>query len=85
MVRESQPMKIRSEECTVEELLAGRFFEIPRFQRPYEWGGTELDEFWSDVFGALSGDYFIGSVVLHRRSDNSFGVVDGQQRRPPYR
>lgn len=73
-------MKIESEDIDVESLLSGRFFNIPRFQRPYSWEDENIQELWDDVMSAKGEDYFIGSMVVYREGKQEFSVVDGQQR-----
>ena len=73
-------MKIESADLSVESLLTGNYFTIPRFQRPYSWEEENIEEFWSDVTENSTPDYFIGSMVVYRQDKNTLGVVDGQQR-----
>lgn len=61
-------------------MLAGRFFSIPRFQRPYSWDDDNIQDLWDDVMSAKGEDYFIGSMVVYREGKQEFSVVDGQQR-----
>lgn len=76
------PMLIKPSDKTLQELLEGGFYKIPRFQRAYSWDQENVDDFWSDAIANSDPDYFIGSFVLYRegaKSDVSL-VVDGQQR-----
>ena len=73
-------MKIESEDIDVESLLSGRYFSIPRFQRPYSWDDENIQDLWDDVIASKGEDYFIGSMVVYKQSKQEFGVVDGQQR-----
>jgi len=73
-------MKIESQDTDVESLLDGSFFHIPRFQRPYSWDDENINEFWNDLIANKGDDYFIGSMVVYKKSKQQFGVVDGQQR-----
>jgi len=73
-------MKIESKDTDIESLLAGAYFHIPRFQRPYSWDEDNLGDFWNDVIVNKSDDYFIGSMVVYKKDKQQFGVVDGQQR-----
>ena len=65
-------------------------FAIADYQRPYAWGGKQLDDLWGDLDLMGSGEHYAGTLVL-RRTDiqkvTSAGeslweheVVDGQQR-----
>ncbi|TVP68442.1 MAG: DUF262 domain-containing protein [Leptolyngbya sp. LCM1.Bin17] len=73
-------MKIESKDTDVETLLDGSYFHIPRFQRPYSWDNENINDFWEDVVVNQNDDYFIGSMVVFKKSKQQFGVVDGQQR-----
>lgn len=73
-------MKIESKDTDVESLLAGSYFHIPRFQRPYSWDDENLNDFWGDVVVNQSDEYFIGSMVVYKKDKQQYGVVDGQQR-----
>lgn len=73
-------MKIESKDTDIESLLDGSYFHIPRFQRPYSWDEENINEFWNDIVANQSDDYFIGSMVVFKKSKQQFGVVDGQQR-----
>lgn len=73
-------MKIESKDTDIESLLTGSFFHIPRFQRPYSWDDENISDFWNDLIINKDDDYFIGSMVVFKKSKQQFGVVDGQQR-----
>lgn len=73
-------MKIESHDTTVEKLLNGSYFMIPRFQRPYSWEEENISDFWSDVTDKSNINYFIGSMVVYHAKGNTLGIVDGQQR-----
>ncbi|WP_263375903.1 DUF262 domain-containing protein [Granulicella aggregans] len=74
-------MKIRSIDRSINDILKGGFYKIPRFQRPYSWEREHVEDFWTDIFVNSGPDYFIGPMVVFKpeNSDTSF-VVDGQQR-----
>ena len=74
-------MKIRSVDKSMNDILKGAFYKIPRFQRPYSWERENIEDFWNDVFVNSGPDYFIGSMVVYQptNSDTAY-VVDGQQR-----
>jgi len=65
-----------------EELLNRRYYQIPRFQRPYSWDSGNLEEFWRDSIEDNDLGYFIGPMVGWSRGEESSiaYVVDGQQR-----
>lgn len=73
-------MKIESQDSDVESLLDSSYFHIPRFQRPYSWDEENIADFWNDIISNQTDDYFIGSMVVFKKTKQQFGVVDGQQR-----
>jgi hypothetical protein len=60
-------------------LFAGSTFAIPAYQREYAWTTQEVREFWEDLRGSLTHEYFLGLVIL-TEDGNRKDVVDGQQR-----
>jgi hypothetical protein len=72
-------MKITCLDKQVVHLLKESFYRIPRFQRPYSWDRTNIEEFWSDAVVENEAQYFIGNFVVYD-DKNAMGVVDGQQR-----
>lgn len=59
-------------------------FAIPEYQRPYRWGTDQALQLLDDLEESLDRDpdepYFLGSLVLVRRSETEYDVIDGQQR-----
>src|SRR5207245_11356996 len=60
-------------------------FTVPIFQRPFSWTVENFDILFEDIVGAndnSSGQqqYFLGSVLLQEFNENSYYLVDGQQR-----
>lgn len=75
-------MDIKPVDRTIRNLLESGFYKIPRFQRPYSWEKTHVEDFWDDAITSEDPDYFIGSFVIFPESKDAdtFMVVDGQQR-----
>lgn len=58
-------------------------YEIPIYQRNYAWDKDEIATLVRDVWDAFEKDkniYFIGTLVTYDKGDNTFEVIDGQQR-----
>lgn len=56
------------------------FYRIPEYQRPYSWEKENFIDLIGDLTGASeTHEYFLGTVVVHKRKD-IYDVVDGQQR-----
>lgn len=58
------------------------FFKIPDYQRPFAWDEDNFTDLMDDLITAQSDQqYFLGTLVLHKKDDkNNYDVVDGQQR-----
>ena len=72
-------MKITCLDEQVGKFLAPPFYRIPRFQRPYPWDRTNIEEFWNDAIVENEDQYFIGNFVVYD-DKTARGIVDGQQR-----
>src|SRR5438309_934680 len=60
-----QIMKITCLDKQVGQFLKESFYRIPRFQRPYSWDRTNIEEFWNDAVVENEAQYFIGSFVVY--------------------
>ncbi|GAA8347675.1 hypothetical protein HpNP15_04420 [Helicobacter pylori] len=61
------------------------YYQIPIYQRPYQWGKEQCKELLNDLFENYEdhgeNDYFCGSLVfIQSDKDNKTDIVDGQQR-----
>jgi len=67
---------------TFQEMMSnGVKYQIPRFQRDYAWGQEQWEDLWSDVESLEQEHYhYMGYVVLQRKSQHDYTVIDGQQR-----
>ncbi len=74
--------KLTSETITVGQLFSQEyFFRVPEYQRPFLWDDDNLIDLIDDLIAApRNREYFLGTLVLHRRTENDFDIVDGQQR-----
>ncbi|WP_305872013.1 DUF262 domain-containing protein [Helicobacter pylori] len=81
--------KIKSEESYLQNILTDkRYYQIPIYQRPYQWTEENCEKLLDDLFfnyeDDRESDYFCGSLVLIAISEDSkvktYDVVDGQQR-----
>ena len=59
---------------------------IPIYQRNYAWGDDEISSLLQDIKNSCEKNkeqdknYYIGSLVVYRRDNGDFEVIDGQQR-----
>ncbi len=62
------------------------YYQIPIYQRPYQWGEEQCKELLNDLFENYEDyredDYFCGSLVLIQSDEGNktYDIVDGQQR-----
>jgi len=55
-------------------------FTIPVYQRRYAWKSEEVTQLLSDLAAWQGDDYFIGNIVVEKRDDGVYDIIDGQQR-----
>ena len=67
---------------TFSELLSnGVKYTVPRFQRDYSWEQEQWEDLWADIEGLdQEGFHYMGYIVLQRKNQIDFEVIDGQQR-----
>lgn len=85
---------IISDDMTLKRLFQD-FYRVPDYQREYVWGetnpkgegGEEVDQFLNDIYSEFENatkdsapEYFIGTIVVCKGSDDVFELIDGQQR-----
>ncbi|MGL2746704.1 DUF262 domain-containing protein [Helicobacter pylori] len=82
-------VKIESNDSYLEDILKDKlYYQIPIYQRPYQWTEENceklLDDLFEDYEKDRESDYFCGSLVLILISKDSkaktYDIVDGQQR-----
>jgi len=70
----------------IRQLLGGRpgyQFEVPDYQRGYEWEEKHLEDLWDDLqrIGDGADFHYFGDIILREIDEsNKFEIVDGQQR-----
>ena len=74
---------------SLNDIIEGRYFRVPDYQRGYSWGNRQLEEFWADLQGVMrsGGKHYTGAITVKAlpgpaevTSRKGFAVVDGQQR-----
>ncbi|MCA1056977.1 DUF262 domain-containing protein [Rossellomorea aquimaris] len=72
---------------SVNELIDVGHFYIPSYQRGYRWTATQVEnllddlyEFMGKSFGDPKAFYCLQPLVVRKRKDSSYEVIDGQQR-----
>lgn len=81
--------KIESKDSHLRDILKDElYYQIPIYQRPYQWTEENCENLLDDLFfnyeDDRESDYFCGSLVLIAISEDSkaktYDIVDGQQR-----
>ena len=83
-------MHLDPKHYTLQQLLRGRLFRIPDYQRPYAWGRKQREELFFDIneIYETKQDHFMATVVALAKGKRiivadeyvSVDLVDGQQR-----
>lgn len=74
------PIELRVYETTKKNIFnKSDKYVVPLYQRAYAWSDNEINQLIEDIWGNESENYYIGSLIVHRRTD-AFEVIDGQQR-----
>lgn len=55
-------------------------FTIPSYQRGYRWGKGEVEALLNDIWGSNEKPYCLQPIVVLRRDEGKFDLIDGQQR-----
>jgi Protein of unknown function DUF262/Protein of unknown function (DUF1524) len=76
---------IKSEDLPLSSVFQA-FYEVPAYQREYVWRQEQVEELLHDVnteFVSADGgptEYFIGSIIALGKDNQTFELIDGQQR-----
>ena len=73
---------------SIKEIFDGQYkYIVPLYQRNFAWRQEQIEQLLQDVYEAFkeykekkTGNYFIGSLVVLKRPNGDFEVIDGQQR-----
>ena len=82
------------QKTSFEDIFKDRTFDIPRYQRGYDWKKLNRDTFWNDLMHHIDAEktLFLGTIILndydlknkidHKDASGVFNhaIVDGQQR-----
>lgn len=63
----------------VNDLFTTYRYIVPIYQRNYAWGKKEIEQLLDDIISS-NGEYFLGSLIIHKNDDDLYEVIDGQQR-----
>ena len=69
---------------TIKDILSTDTYIIPRYQRNYAWGQTEISQLIKDIDEFFdvneNKSYYLGSLVCFKRENGKYELLDGQQR-----
>ena len=58
----------------------GYKFEIPIYQRGYEWEEEHIDKLIDDIISNEDKNYYLGILVISKNKSGNYEIIDGQQR-----
>lgn len=67
------------EEIRIDNLFDQYQYIVPIYQRNYSWGKKEIAQLLDDIKSS-DNIYYLGTLVVYKREDNLYEVIDGQQR-----
>lgn len=67
------------EELSVLDLFARDEYIIPIYQRNYAWSNSEIEQLLDDIIDSEN-VYYLGSLIVDKRANGVYEVIDGQQR-----
>ena len=77
-------MEIKNLEKSIHEIFDNQNkYIIPLYQRNFSWRREHIEQLLQDIYSAFKQNrehYYIGSLVVLKRSNGDFEVIDGQQR-----
>jgi hypothetical protein len=69
-------------ELSVIEMLYNDQYKVPIYQRNYAWREIEIEQLLQDLIDVhnSSQPYYLGSLIVDKRKDSCYEIIDGQQR-----
>ncbi len=76
-------MEVNKLNKTLPEIFGSKYI-VPLYQRNFAWSVDEISQLLQDVYESYKANkgsnYYIGSLVVLRRRNGDFEIIDGQQR-----
>lgn len=69
----------KQEAISIKKILTDNQYIIPIYQRNYEWEKEQISKLITDIRD-FEGKYYLGTLVISKKSDGQFELIDGQQR-----
>lgn len=79
MCEQENNQDIKLETKTVLEVFKNNF-SIPSYQRGYRWTKNEVERLLDDIYANKDKNYCLQPIVVKKTNNNSFELIDGQQR-----
>ena len=78
-------METNKLEKSIQEIFDGQYkYIVPLYQRNFAWRRDEIEQLLQDIYEAYKTNkdsfYYIGSLIVLKRANGDFEVIDGQQR-----
>ena len=70
---------VELKQLSLKEILVKKKLKIPSYQRIYCWKEKTVIKLLEDVHNIKS-DYCIGSIILQKKNNETYDIIDGQQR-----
>lgn len=85
LLKENSTMGNNNLGKSIKSIFDGQYkYIVPLYQRNFAWRKDEIEQLLQDVYEAFKRDkesyYYIGSLVVLKRANGDFEVIDGQQR-----
>lgn len=72
---------VELQQSSLKEVLVDKRLKIPPYQRIYCWPETTVNRLLNDLINIDSDQqYCIGSIILQYKDNNTYDIIDGQQR-----
>ena len=55
-------------------------YVIPLYQRAFAWEDKEVEQMIDDILNFTTNNYYLGTLIVDKRKDGKYEVIDGQQR-----
>lgn len=86
MIKYMVKKNFRAETFSIKKFLDDYIFDVPTFQRRFDWSTKEVTDLWDGIIANIDGSnvepYFIGSIICLEPEDENerYSIIDGQQR-----
>ncbi|MGL4873386.1 MAG: DUF262 domain-containing protein [Clostridium sp.] len=67
-------------ELSLKDIFKNARYEVPIYQRNYTWTEKEIEQLIEDIESVQERDYYLGNLIVNKKDENLYEVIDGQQR-----